>query len=58
MSTNKRAIKAAEEAIDELFSNTDVSQETTLRDLRSLRDEIDMKIGCIENDLRGTRRET
>lgn len=44
-------VDAASRAIDELFSDTSVSLETTKGDLEVLRDEIDMKIECLDLDI-------
>lgn len=45
-------ITEAENAIEELFSDTSVTQETTLEALRELRGNIQCKIESIESDLR------
>jgi len=42
-------------AIEELFSDTSVTQENTLEQLEEVRDDIDMKIECIKNDLKNGR---
>jgi uncharacterized protein Yka (UPF0111/DUF47 family) len=52
MTVHERKVKAAEAAIEAVFSNTSVSQEETLQDLDDLADQIDMKRECIRRDLR------
>lgn len=51
-------LNRAKEAIDAVFSDTSKPAEKTLEDLQDLRDEIEIKIGCIETDLRRARRES
>ena len=53
MKRHDALIEAAEEAIGEVFGDTSVSQEETMRDMRSLADFCLMKAHAIESDLRG-----
>ena len=41
----------ATRAIEDLFDNTDVAPQTTIKDLENLRDELDFKIASIKADL-------
>jgi len=41
----------SKEAIDDLFSDTSVSQEVTLDALKEIREQLDLLIECIESDL-------
>ena len=45
-------VQAAEEAIENLFSDTRVSQEETLNDLHDLRSQIEIKMQCIARDIK------
>lgn len=54
---NKRLLKEALDAINKVFSDTSVSQETTMDTLRELRDDIEMKMECIRVDLKLKRSE-
>ena len=49
---NETLYNLAIEAIDNLFSDKSVSLETALENMRTLREEIGIKIDCLENDLR------
>ncbi len=49
---HRRKLEAAEKAIEDLFSDTSVSQESTLQDLGDLADQIRVKQECIRSDLR------
>ena len=51
MDSHDRLLKAAKEAIDRLFSDTSVSQETTMEDLRELRDDLDIRIEGLISDM-------
>lgn len=48
-------MEAAKKAIDDLFSDTTVSQQTTVDKLEELRDEIEMKIDAIKGDIKSGR---
>lgn len=48
---HQRKVKAALEAIDEVFSDTSISQLATVSSLREIREECEMKIGAIEADM-------
>ena len=52
MKQHDKLCKAAEQAIDDVFSDLSVSQQVTLLSLKDLRTNIDIKISCIETDLR------
>ena len=45
-------IQAALTAINNVFSDTTVTQGTTIEDLRELKTEIEMKIECIKADIK------
>jgi hypothetical protein len=49
---NQLLYQAAEAAIEKLFSDTSVSPEECLANLRGLKDDLEMKIDCVESDLR------
>lgn len=49
MSTNERLYKRAEEAIQELFSDTSVERETAKENLQGLRDHIATLIDSLED---------
>jgi len=48
----KRKIALAIEAVDNIFSDTSVSQEETLDALAEVRESIEMKIECLKSDIR------
>ncbi len=48
---NHKLVQAAEEAINDVHVNTGVSLETTLSDLRGLRDHLDLLIDAVECDI-------
>lgn len=48
----KRKIKAAEEAIDDVFSDTSVSIHATLEAMENLRDGIEFKIQSLKSDIK------
>ena len=50
-------VEQAEEAIDAVFSDISVPQKMTQEQLRELRDAIDIKLRCIEIDLKRAARE-
>jgi hypothetical protein len=56
-SAHERLINAAEKAIDALFSDMTVSQQTTLDDLEELRGEIDFKCVALKEDMRRKERD-
>ncbi len=47
-----RLLDAAQKAIEDLFSDTSVSAAQTRSDLNDLRTDIDIKIECIDSDLK------
>jgi hypothetical protein len=49
--THADRVQAAKDAINAVFSDTSVPQETTLESLRELRDELDIVVDCVEQDL-------
>ena len=49
--SHRDKVKAALDAIDEVFSDTSVSQQETLDSLSELAEDIEMRIGAIEYDL-------
>lgn len=52
MTAHERLKKEAMEKIEKLFSDTSVSQATTKGSLEEIRDEIDMKIESIREDMK------
>jgi hypothetical protein len=53
----KKKLKAALDAIDEIFGDTSVCQQTTLDALEELQSDLDLKIDCIQHDLKVQARE-
>ena len=51
--THERLKSIAYDAIETLVSDTSVTQEETLESLREIRDEIDMRIDAIVEEMRG-----
>lgn len=51
MTTHGQLVQRASKAIEELFSDTSVSQETTLDDLDMLVEDIGMRIEAIKCDM-------
>lgn len=51
--THEKLIDIAKLAIDKVFSDTSVPAKTTLDSLQTLRDEIEMKIDAVKNDVYG-----
>lgn len=49
----KSTVLDAISAIEKVFSDTSVSQNTTIERLNELKDDIEIKIACIESDIRG-----
>lgn len=49
--THEQLVQKATEAIEELFSDTSVSPETTKDDLEALVEDIEIKISAIECDI-------
>lgn len=57
MTKHEKKVKAAENAIDSVFSDTSVGQEKTYEDLLDLKEVIDLKLVCLRSDLRRKERE-
>ena len=53
LKNQSRLIELAKEAIIELFSDTSVGKETTIESLEEVRDDIDFKIQCLKEELKG-----
>ena len=53
-----KATKDIIKQIDDLFSDTSVSQRTTLAALEEIRDEIDFKIGALKEDIKRSDKKT
>jgi len=53
---HQRKVKAALEAIEEVFNDTSLSQLATISSLREISDDCLNKIGCIEADMRRAER--
>ena len=52
--TNEELYNLAEEAIDNLFYDKSVSLETALENMHALQANIEIKIDCLEVDLRNS----
>ena len=52
MTDHMELIERANEAINEVFSDTSIPQQDTLYSLKGLRDEINTMIDAVEHDLR------
>ena len=54
--SHDKLVKVAEQAIDEVFGDTSVAQRDTLASLHSLKDLIELKMDCIQGDLKRAER--
>jgi len=55
MTKIEKLMSRAESALDDVFSEKSVSLREALENMQALRDSIDMKIECLNVDIRGRR---